>query len=171
LIILTPMSILKSVGTIRGSVLMAVGRPQIELYWNLIYLLPLVGVVYVGAFWGINGVAAAYTLLYVLTFPVIQYLTDKPLAIKMREFIAVISTSAAATALMVIVSLGFRHFAVKFLKPGPLIILLGGVVVSAVVYMAAMWILDKQVFADLRAIFKSSAIPADSVISEAMIPE
>jgi O-antigen/teichoic acid export membrane protein len=171
LIILTPMSMLKSVGTIRGSVLMAVGRPQVELYWNLIYLLPLIGVVYAGTFYGINGVAAAYTVLYVVTFPIIQYLTDKPLAIRMREFIASIFYSSAATVVMVAVGLGVRYLTVKYLNPGPLIILLSGVVVSTMVFISTLWILDKQVFADLRAIFKSPAMPADSVISEAMIPE
>ncbi|MDZ7316703.1 MAG: MOP flippase family protein [candidate division KSB1 bacterium] len=98
LIIMTPMGMLKSVGTIRDSVFMAVGKPQIELYWNIGYFFPLAAAVYLGTRWGVVGAASAFTLASIAAFPFIQHLTNKAAGISMKRFIGSISTAAIATA-------------------------------------------------------------------------
>lgn len=170
LVILTPMAMLKSVGTLRGSVLMAVGKPHIELNWNLFYLLPLVAVVYAGTLYGINGVALAFTALYVVTFPIIQHLTNRQVDVTMREFVRSIATTSSATLLMIVGGLALRRV-LKNIDIGPFLLLVGGALFTGSIYLAALWIFDKKMFADLRLLLHPPKPSADMVFAEELISE
>ena len=156
LIILTPMAMLKSVGTIKGSVLMAVGRPDIELKWNLVYLAPLVGVVYWGAQYGLTGVATAFTLLYVITFPIIQQITNNQVDVSMFEFAKAMSESAVATLAMAGAGLAVRHFLQVVSNCGDLAVLLAGIFISALVYLLVVGAVDKSVVKEFKSMFTKS---------------
>ncbi|MBN1466492.1 MOP flippase family protein [candidate division KSB1 bacterium] len=143
LVILTPMAMLKSVGTIKNSVLMAVGRPDIELKWNLFYLLPLVGAVYYGARYGIVGVATAFTMLYVVTFPIIQHITNKQISVSPAEFCRSLAGSAIATSIMVLIALAVRYCKVVFNLPD-LVVLLAGVAIASAAYLVTLWLIDRD---------------------------
>src|SRR5690606_6227963 len=56
---------LKSIGTLVGSVFKSRGRPQVELYWNIVWTIAVGGGVLVGVQWGVVGVAAAISILSV----------------------------------------------------------------------------------------------------------
>ena len=149
LIILTPMAMLKSIGTIKGSVLMARGRPDIELKWNIVYLLPLVGAVLFGTRYGINGVAIAFTVLYIITFPIIQGITNRQIDLSAREFMAALVPATAATVAMVIFGLVYRQFSSGLFKLALLPFFISGVALSVATYLACLWLLDKSLFAEL----------------------
>jgi len=149
LIILTPMAMLKSVGTIKGSVLMARGRPEIELWWNIVYLLPLAGVVLLGTRYGIVGVATAFTALYVITFPIIQGITNRQVDLSSREFLAALLPASVPTAVMVVFGLLLKQFAAGLFKSALLPFFISGVVLSVLVYLACLWLMDKSLFAEL----------------------
>ncbi len=149
LIILTPMAMLKSIGTIKGSVLMARGRPDIELKWNIVYLLPLIGAVLFGTRYGINGVAIAFTVLYIITFPIIQGITNRQIDLSAREFMAALVPATAATVAMVIFGLVYRQFSSGLFKLALLPFFISGVALSVATYLACLWLLDKSLFAEL----------------------
>ncbi|MBN1481259.1 colanic acid exporter [candidate division KSB1 bacterium] len=153
LIILTPMAMLKSVGTIKSSVLMAVGRPDIELKWNLIYLVPLTAVVYVGTHYGLVGVASGFTALYVLTFPIIQQITNKQIGVTAHEFYYALHTSLLAGSVMVVVGIAARYvLKVVFTLPD-LVVLLAGIGAAAAAYLFVLWKIDRTVLLELYGMF------------------
>lgn len=165
LIILTPMAMLKSVGTIKGSVLMAVGRPDIELKWNLFYLVPLVGAVYVGTRFGLVGVATAYTVLYVLTFPIIQHITNRQISVSPFEFARALSKSLLATLLLVVVGLAARYLLKIVFTLPDVVVLLAGICIAGLAYIVAIWALDPAVFREFRSLMirKKSIDPGISI--------
>jgi len=146
LIILSPMAMLKSVGTIKGSVLMAVGRPDIELKWNLAYLAPLVGSLYWGAQFGLVGVAAAFTLLYVATFLIIQQITNRQINVSMIDFFSALSESTLATCAMVGLGLVARYLFGRIFNGKELFVFLFGTLFCVFVYITALHFLDKKLF-------------------------
>lgn len=148
--ILVPMAMLKSVGTIKGSVLMAVGRPDIELKWNAFYLLPLIGAVWVGTRWGLTGVAAAFSALYLVTWPIIQDITNRQIKVSPAEFLSAFSVTGPATATMLLAGYISRWFLKNVLNFGDLIVLLLGLLVSGAIYLGSLQILDRKLIIELR---------------------
>lgn len=150
LIILTPMAMLKSIGTIKGSVLMARGKPNIELLWNLAYLLPLAGVVYLGTRWGLVGVAAAFTLLHALSFPIIQNITNRQIELDNRAFYRAFRPAFWATGVMVVTSVFLtRIVVIKVFNFSPLMVLIVGVTIAALSYVSYLWSMHKELLQQL----------------------
>jgi len=154
LIILTPMAMLKSVGTIKSSVLMAVGRPDIELKWNLFYLLPLIGVVYWGTRYGLAGVATAFTTLYILTFPIIQHITNKQISVTPFEFARALGTAVVATAILIITTVAARYLIKVVFSLPDLVVLLAGICLAIPTYLTTVWIVDRELVFEFRAMIK-----------------
>lgn len=150
LIILTPMAMLKSVGTIKSSVLMAVGRPDIELKWNLLYLVPLTAVVYAGAHYGLIGVALAFTILYVLTFPIIQHVTNKQIAVTAYEFFGALYPSLLAAAVLVIFGLVARYLLKVVFTLPDVVVLIAGICGAGATFLLVLWKIDRTVLLELR---------------------
>ncbi len=172
LIILVPMAMLKSVGSIKGSVLMACGRPDIELKWNLVYFPPLVAVVWFGTKYGLVGAAAAFTLFYILTFFIIQHITNKQINIKMIEFLKALSVSSFSTAIMVILGILYKLFLTRFLHINDIIILVTGIIISVLIYYMVIRILKKDLIIEFMQMFKKGTgkkmqiEPEDVMVSE-----
>jgi len=154
LIILTPMAMLKSVGTIKGSVLMAVGRPDIELKWNLIYFAPLVALLYWSARYGLVGVATSFTILYVITFPIIQQITNRQVGASMREFVGALLKNFAATLTMAAAGLASRYYLHTVLHSSDIVVLIVGVVLCAFVYYVTIRIIDKNILFEFKGMLK-----------------
>jgi len=154
LIILIPMAMLKSVGSIKGSVLMACGKPEIELKWNLVYLLPLITAVLFGTRYGLTGAATAFTLLYMITFPVIQYITNKQINLTMKEFGQALSVSTFSTAMMVFVGIIFKAVFKIVFNFSHLWILIIGIILSVLTYYFALRVLNKTLLNEFLNLFK-----------------
>jgi len=144
LILLVPMAMLKSVGTIKGSVLKAVGRPEIEFWWNVIYLAPLAAAIYFGTRYGLVGVSAAFTTLYVLTFPIIQTLTNRQVQLTNYDFLIALKPAAASGLFMLAGGLGFKALNSQVLHWGALATFAAGVPLVALIYLAALWLLQRR---------------------------
>ena len=139
LMILVPLGLAKSVGVIRWPVLMALGRPDVEWKWNLGYILPLGAVIYVGAqMWELEGAAAGITLLLVITFPLIQSISNRIIHFGNREFYLSIAPATGAGVCMILVTLLFKFFLLPLLPFAPLAAFCIGIVLSATVYGVAL---------------------------------
>jgi O-antigen/teichoic acid export membrane protein len=149
LLVLTPMAMLKSIGMIRASVLMARGRPEILVIWNAAYFLPLVGVVYWGTQYGLAGVSLAFTILYVLTFPIIQYLTDRQAGVSTKEFLLSIASTFTATCFMMTTGYVFKFIMGQVFHLNDLVVLLAGSIFCLCVYAAWLWIFDRGILLEL----------------------
>ncbi|HPG40400.1 MAG TPA: MOP flippase family protein [bacterium] len=170
LILLAPMAMLKSVGSIRGSVFMACGKPQIGFIWNMLFLIPLIAGVIFGVRYGLNGAAAAYSIVYVITYPLIQHITNRLIDTTMVEFLHAMSISAYASVLMVFAGLAVKLVFAGWLSNGNLLVLLIGVLISILVYYLSIRILKKSLldeFVNLLKSIKSKKSEVNLNISEA----
>jgi PST family polysaccharide transporter len=152
LIALTPMAMLKSIGTIRGPVLMARGRPDIPLIWNIFYFAPLVAAIYYGTRYGLLGVAVAFTGLYLITFPVIQWITNRQAGVSTMEFLSAIAPTSLATLLLALTALLVRKVTIVVFNFPDLGVLLTSLAVSVAVYIAVLWMVKKQLILELYAL-------------------
>ncbi|MBN2411411.1 MOP flippase family protein [candidate division KSB1 bacterium] len=155
LMILIPMAMLKSVGSIKGSVLMACGKPEIEFKWNLAYLLPLIAAVLFGTRFGLTGAAAAFTILYIFTFPVIQQITNKQINVTMKEFGKSLKVSTFSTAMMAFVGIVVKLIFKNVFSINDLWVLITGVILSVLTYYFALRLLNKTLLNEFLNLFKN----------------
>lgn len=150
LIILVPMGLAKSVGVIRWPVLMALGRPDVELKWNLAYILPLATCIYLGARHSLEGAAAGISLLLVLTFPLVQTISDRIIHLGDREFYRSIAPAAAAGGAMVLVTLLAKSLLLPLISSNTLFLFIGGFLIAAAVYMLVLLTTARPTLRNIR---------------------
>jgi len=154
LILLVPLGLAKSVSVIRWPALMALGRPDIELKWNLAYILPLAASLYFGARISLEGAAAGISLLLVLTFPLVQSISDRIIRLGDREFYVSIAPAAFAGSVMVLVSLLLKAFVLPMIPLGVLARFGVGVALSSAVYLLALALVARPLLQELRGLVR-----------------
>ncbi len=153
LIILVPYAMLKSVVTIKGSVLIARRRPGIELAWNVAYMLPFAVAIYYGARYGLVGVACAFTGLYLLTFPIIQSITNRQVNLTNRDFVMALWPAFASALFMLAVGIVFRHI-ISLFGPMPMLVtLITGVPLLGACYLLFLGIVFRRQSQELRSLW------------------
>jgi len=155
LMLLVPMAMLKSVGTIRGSVLMARGKPYIELWWNISYLLPLAGAVYWGTHYGLAGAAVGFSLFYLVTFPIIQTITNRQVGMSAGEFIRALWPASSACGLMALAALGLHLFFSAVGPQRPIERFFIGLVISSGTYAGAVWVFHRTTVEEILTLIKA----------------
>jgi len=155
LILLVPLGLAKSVSVIRWPALMALGRPDIELKWNLAYILPLAATLYFGARISLEGAAAGISLLLVLTFPLVQTISDRVIRLGDREFYVSIAPAAFAGAAMVLSTLLFKAYLLPLIPLSLLAHFIAGVVFSSAVYLLTLSRVARPLLQELRALVQT----------------
>ncbi|MBN1541609.1 MOP flippase family protein [candidate division KSB1 bacterium] len=153
LMLLVPMGMLKSVGTLKGAVLMARGKPEIELKWNIAYLIPLVAAVWFGTRYGLNGVAAAFVVLYILTFPIIQGITHRQIQVTWSEFGRALAPATTAAAGLSVACAAGKIAAIHFLHLPPFAVLFITIVGGGVGYVSTLLLFTKPVVDEFIGLF------------------
>ncbi len=149
LIILVPLGLAKSVGVIRWPVLMALGRPDVELKWNIAYILPLAACIYCGARHSLEGAAAGISLLLVLTFPLVQTISDRIIHLGDREFYRSIAPAAAAGAAMVLLTIPIKSFLLPLISSNTLFIFVAGLLFATAVYLLVLLLTARPILLEL----------------------
>lgn len=153
--ILVPMAMLKSIGTIRGSVFMALGRPDIGLKWNIAYFFPLVIAVLLGTKNGLVGVTLAFSILYIATFPIIQRITNKLVSIRALEYICAFKATGPATVIMVVAGFFFMQIIKLFPSLPDYFVLISGTILLAIVYFIIVYLIDWDLMVEIFGLVRN----------------
>jgi O-antigen/teichoic acid export membrane protein len=100
---------LQSLQTLNGEILMALDRAHVLFRFTVLWFFATIGAVVLGLQWGIEGVAACYTIAIVLVEPLNAHLTARALGIPTRRFFAALGGVVQATAVMALAVLAARH--------------------------------------------------------------
>ena len=155
LVILVPLGLAKSVGVIRWPVLLALGRPDVELKWNIAYVLPLAGAIYLGALMGLEGAAAGVSMLLVATFPIIQHISDRIFSLADRRFYRSIRPAAMAGAAMVLSTLLVKSFLLPALHLNVVLLFAVGILFGAGVYILVLRLAARPLLLELYDFVRS----------------
>ena len=86
--ILAIWALFRSIGNPVGSLIMALGKPHIEMYWNMLMVLYIPIQVYISSYWGIIGIAWGNVFnIFFLFIPGWYFLLYKVGNIYLREYI------------------------------------------------------------------------------------
>ncbi len=131
-------ALVSSIVTTTGTVQHAAGRPDVGFQWNCFAFPVTLGVVAIGARWGILGVAAAMALVSVILGFCIQLLTNRLIALPPGRFFLALAPAAESSAVM---AAGVALARVLLRRAGlpPGIILAGSVATGLCLYAAMVW--------------------------------
>ena len=86
--ILTLWGFIRSIGNPIGSLIMAVGKPKVEMYWNLFMLGYAPVMLYIGSQWGLTGIAWGNVFsMFILFIPGWYFLIYKTCHASLTEYI------------------------------------------------------------------------------------
>ncbi|MCD4676670.1 MAG: MOP flippase family protein [Desulfobacula sp.] len=149
--ILCVFSLIRSTGNPGGSLLLAVGRPDVEFYWNLGLLFLVPGTVFVSGMYGGTLVAVALALLGLQTslfFPWYFLILRKILGPCALEY-----TKALGVPVIIVAGMYcLLSFCRAFLDQ-PISLLVFQVVAGVVIYSAGILIWQKELVRELKAVF------------------
>ena len=150
--ILAPIGALHSVTILADSILLAKGRLDLQIRWNLLQSFCVLGGILVGLRWGLVGVAVAYAVISLaLAYPWLRLaagLLHRPVSLVGQA----VARPMLATAIMVAAVTAARTWVV----PGhaPLQELLVMIPLSLVTYLAAiLWLGERRFLALARELF------------------
>lgn len=150
--ILCPMGLLKSVGTTKGSVLLARGRADIEFYWNLIFIIPLGAALVWASQFGLVAVTLAYTSVYIIGFPIIQGITNRQIALRWGTYFKAFEPALLASGAMLLVLSASRLVNHQFRIFNAVEFLILGVILGGGSYGLALYLSNKKIFRELMAL-------------------
>lgn len=104
-------ALIRSTGNPIGSLVLAKGKPQYEMYWNmgLFFLIPLT--IYISSFWGIIGVAWGWIILQVsLIIPNWYFLVKKLCGASLREYLVQIIKPLIVSLIVGVIFYGIKGF-------------------------------------------------------------
>ena len=79
---------LYSIGDPVGSLVMAVGKPQVEMYWNFTRLFYMPLIIYISSFWGEIGIVVGMLIISVLLYiPAWYFLVFKLCGANLKEYL------------------------------------------------------------------------------------
>jgi PST family polysaccharide transporter len=103
--LLVLVGMLKSVGTLVGSVVLAKGRPDLEFKWNLV-LFPLLGLgIFASLPYGIVGVSFAFLVIYGGFFPIAIHLTNTTIHMKDARYYRALVPALCSSGFVVLLIL------------------------------------------------------------------
>ena len=141
--ILAPIGALQSVTVLADTVLLAKGRAELLMRWNLIQSLCVLGGILIGLHWGLVGVAVAYALISVtLTYPWLR-LAAGILHVPLTPIVHAVARPLLATIIMVAIMSGARLYVGAGSTPLRSLVLVA--VLGAVSYLAMIaWLGERQ---------------------------
>lgn len=156
--LLTVATLLKVVGTMVGSMFMAKGKANWQLYWSLFSLAVLVPAMYAAIPYSVEGIAAVIAGSSLLFLVVSQYLANRLIGLPFAQYLA-----ALARPTLVVLVLWATLSVVHPWLPGPPLAVLGqGTFLGLLVYPLALrlwaWDLCRQYWQNLRGQARGKAI-------------
>lgn len=143
----------KSLGNPIGSILLAKGRPDIGLYWNVFVVIVLSFAVIGGANWGINGVAAAILLMQVPLFLIIQPIVNRLIDLKFSQYLNAIKLPFVCSVIMLV---GISSLRIIISDIDMIMLLAISIISGGILYLVTYYMKDRMIFVELKSILKGN---------------
>lgn len=155
LVILAPVGMVQSVVTTVGSIYMATGRTDWQLWWGLFYGFVVVAGFVVGLRWGIVGVACAYAIVTVaLSYPDLA-IPFHLIGLRFRDFLAALWSITLASCVMCVALVGAQ--AMLPAETRPWMTLAALVPLGVALYVGVLRVIDVTPMREVLTALKSRA--------------
>jgi len=134
----------QSIATTVGTILYAKGRPDIGFKWVccaiIFYALSFV----IGANWGIVGVALAYSIVVIISSPIIQNITHGLIDLKMKDFLKQFVNQTIGAIAIIVVVFYFKLSMLYLFDPSQLFTLFTSISIGIIAYTVVVLLKEKN---------------------------
>ncbi|MDI7258438.1 MAG: MOP flippase family protein [Thermodesulfobacteriota bacterium] len=140
---------LKSIGTTTGIIYLGNGRADIAFRLEMIYTSLLCIAIGIGLMWGAVGVAAGYTAVTIIFWPISHYFANRIIGLSMRQFFSTFGPVSFASVLMLIILILLKTLKNNWLYINDLQFLLSSLIIGPTVYLLVIKILKVHVMGEI----------------------
>lgn len=154
--ILCSVGMLKSIGTLVGTIYYSKGRADIGFKWNLFVLFAIVPAVLIGVKWGINGVVISILILSIPFFVISQYLVNRLIDLRFVDFFKNLKVVTVSAFLLIVIVFGWKFLigTVLSINNAPAI-LLSSIILGMAAYITFVLIQEKSIFLEIKSLIFS----------------
>jgi small-conductance mechanosensitive channel len=121
--------------------LLAMGRPRIAVWNNLLQVLVMPVAFYVGAQYGLTGVAIGWLITWPILFAVVTLQTLALIDLPVRSYVVALLPPALSSVAMVGVVTAVQRYGLQGARPAQVLVVSS--VLGCAVYLAYHWILNR----------------------------
>ena len=147
--------LLKSVATTVGSILLPKGRPDIELKWNIAMFIFLTAFIVVGSRYGVIGVASAITIMTILSFPILQWITNRLIGLSAKRYLKALLPAISGSIMIVIVCTAVKYLLNKFVTNNEFVVLVSLVLSGSASYFLVLLTIGRKTFDEMINLIKT----------------
>ena len=153
--ILCLIGVFRSLGPLIPPLLIARGKPQTVLRYNMIGFIVLPASFFIGVKFGLNGVALAWLISYPCVLAYIYRHGLKELDLAFSKYLKNLIPPMAATTFMGITVLAFQFIGSVIYKGNIYVEFIGSCVVGALSYVSYLFIFHRNIFSEIKNVFES----------------
>lgn len=157
--ILCPAGALISVGTTVGSVILAKGRSDIELKWNLFYISAFIIVLMIAYRFGIVGIAIGVLSLHIIGKPIIQYIVNSLIELSFKKYLLALCPATLGSMCMLVIVFPLRWALAYIMVPESIFFLIAVLSVGGLLHIAYLRLFYFTILNELFEIIKNLYSP------------
>ncbi|MFZ3064379.1 MAG: MOP flippase family protein [Nitrospirota bacterium] len=156
--IIIPLKVLCIVSTLRAvnamniPLALAKGRGNIAIFSNLLFATALPLGFYIGSFYGLDGFAYSWLIVFPFLFAALTVITLNIINLSIAEYSKAIMHPATATVLMVVSVLLLKEFALRDVNK--IISILGTMTLSVSAYFIYFLLFNSEILSEIKTIFR-----------------
>ena len=144
--ILCVVSCIRAIETMNSPLLLAVGRPRIAVWNNLLQVLVMPVAFYVGAQYGLTGVAVGWLVTWPVLFGIVTWQTLALIGLPFTAYLGALRHPVLASAAMVSIVTVVQYYVLSNVAAG--LVLVVSSLLGCAVYMAYHWIFNRAAVAE-----------------------
>jgi teichuronic acid exporter len=149
------MGLFRSVGSIIPPLLIAMGKTNIVLKFNMISLITMISSFLIGINFGINGVAFAWLMVYPCLMTYLYWHGLKKLDITVSGYLRNLVPSIAASTFMILIVLLFQFGGGAIHNENIYLRLIGSCTIGTISYFAYLLLYHRDIITEILGIFSS----------------
>jgi len=142
----------RAVVNISNDILLAKGRPDIQLKWNIVTLILLTIAILIGVNYGIVGVAVAVTLIIILTHSVIQIIANRLIDLDIKSYLEAIYPAVVSSLVMVVFIFIFKEI-LYYQSISQVCIFVFSIVFAIPIYLITLKFTWRDIMSDIKLIY------------------
>lgn len=150
--VLCIVSTLRAIYTINAPLVMAKGKPNVAVLNHLIFAIFLSIAFYIGSFYGLDGLAYSWLIVFPILFLITTYLSLKVIGLSMMEYFKDLRHVFAGTLFMAVSVIIIQGTFLAGL--GHLERIIGASLTGAAAYLLYYFIFSREMLAEARAVLK-----------------
>ena len=148
---LSLVGLLKTLNGLVAPLVNALGKPEITVKYSMICTIVMPAAFIIGSFWGINGVAISWLIMYPLLFTILMSWGLREIGTNLYEFLTNLKDLVMISLIMVFIVMLVKQLILS--RYDDLIIFIGTVATGVATYLISTYFINSSLMTEIKIVF------------------